>query len=83
MSFPVFIFRVRTSLEMAGTSTVKGEFFPVSLKSVAPVIPKNDKEKLHLVEDLMKINFGTLNVEEEDNGAGISGATLQRVGEYH
>ena len=39
---------------MAGTSAVKTEFLPVSLKSVAPVILIKDEEKLHVVEDLTK-----------------------------
>ena len=63
MSFPVFIFQVRTSLEMVGTRAVKVEFFPVSLKSVAPIIPKNDEDKLHLVEDLTKMGCEGLILE--------------------
>ena len=63
MSFRVFIFRVRTSLEMARTNGVKVEFFPVSLKSIAPIIPKNDEEKLHSVEDLTKMGYEGLILE--------------------
>ena len=42
---------------MAGTSAVKTEFLPVSLKSVVPVIPVKHEEKLHLVEDLTKMGY--------------------------
>jgi hypothetical protein len=31
---------------MAGTSVAKVEFLPVSLKSINPVIPENDHEKM-------------------------------------
>ena len=48
---------------MVGTSAVKTEFFPVSLKSVAPVIPMKDEEKLHLVEDLTKMGCKGLILE--------------------
>ena len=37
---------------MAKAVQVKVEFYPVSLKSVAPAIPKNDAEKDMLIEDL-------------------------------
>ena len=48
---------------MAGTSAVKTEFLPISLKSVAPVISIKDEEKLHLVEDLMKMGCEGLILE--------------------
>ena len=48
---------------MAGTSAVKTEFLPISLKSVDPVIPVKDKEKLHLVEDLTKMGCERLILE--------------------
>ena len=48
---------------MVGTSTVKTEFLPVSLKSVAPVLLVKDKEKLHLVEDLTKMGYKGLILE--------------------
>ena len=48
---------------MAGTSAIKTEFFLVSLKSVAPVIPVIDKEKLHLMEDLTKMGCEGLILE--------------------
>ena len=48
---------------MAGTSAVKTEFLPVSLKSVALVIPVTDEEKLHLVEDLTKMGCKGLILE--------------------
>ena len=48
---------------MAGTSAVKIEFFHVSLKSIALVIPVKDKEKLHLVEDLTKMGYKGLILE--------------------
>ena len=34
-------------------------------------------------DGVRRINSRALDVEERDNGAGISGATLQRVGGYH
>ena len=37
---------------MAKAVQVKVELYPVSLKSVAPAIPKNDAEKDLLIEDL-------------------------------
>ena len=40
-------------MEKAGT--VKLELHPVSLKSVIPVAPKNEKEKELLVEDLTRM----------------------------
>ena len=38
-------------------------FLPMSFKSVAPVNPVKDKEKLHLVEDLMKMGCEGLILE--------------------
>ena len=40
---------------MAGTSAVKVETRPVSLRSVLVVVPKKDEEKLQLAEDLTKM----------------------------
>ena len=40
---------------MAGTSSTKTEFLPVSLKAVVPIIPKVDDEKDQLIEDLTKM----------------------------
>ena len=48
---------------VVGTSTVKTEFLPVSLKSVALVIPIKDEDKLHLVEDLTKMGCEGLILE--------------------
>ena len=48
---------------MAGTSAVKTEYLPISLKSVTPVIPEKDEEKLQLVEDLAKMGCEGLLLE--------------------
>ena len=40
---------------MAKTSTVKVEVPLVSLKSVTPIVPKNEEEKQQLVEDLTRM----------------------------
>ena len=48
---------------MAGTSAVKTELVPVSLKSVYPVIPRDDDEKVQLIEDLGKMGCEGLLVE--------------------
>ena len=40
---------------MAGTSSVKGESRPVSLRSVPAVVPEDDEEKEQLAEDLTKM----------------------------
>ena len=48
---------------MAGTSIVKMEFLPISLKSVIPVILGKDEEKLQLVEDLTKMGCKGLILE--------------------
>ena len=39
------------------------EFFPVSLKSIIPIIPVKDEEKLHLVEDVTKMGCEGLILE--------------------
>ena len=48
---------------MAGTSTVKLEFLSISLKSVIPILPRKDEEKLQLVEDLTKMECKRLILE--------------------
>ena len=48
---------------MAGTSAVKTEYLSVSLKSVIPIIPGKDEEKLQLVEDLAKMGCEELLLE--------------------
>ena len=48
---------------MAGTSTVKTEYHLVSLKSITPIIPRKDEEKLQLVEDLAKMGCEGLLLE--------------------
>jgi len=48
---------------MAGTSAVKTEFFPVSLKSVAPILPKKDEKKTQLIDDLTKMGCEGLLLE--------------------
>ena len=48
---------------MVGTSATKTKFFPVSLKSIAPLIPVKNEEKLHLVEDLTKMGCEGLILE--------------------
>ena len=40
-------------MEKAGTIQV--EVYPVSLKSIIPIVPKDEKEKELLVEDLTKM----------------------------
>ena len=40
---------------MGKAGTVKVEVHPVSLKFVTPVVPKNEKEKELLVEDLTQM----------------------------
>ena len=50
-------------MSKAGTSAVKVEFIPVSLKSVYPAIPKKDKEKMQLVDDLTKMGWEGLILE--------------------
>ena len=47
----------------AGTSVVKVEFILVSLKSIYLAIPKKDKEKLQLVDDLTKMGCEGLILE--------------------
>ena len=48
---------------MVGTSAVKTKYHPISLKSVIPVIPRKDEEKLQLVEDLPKMGCEGLLLE--------------------
>ena len=48
---------------MAKVVHVKVELYLVSLKSVAPVIPKNDEEKEMLIEDLTKMGCEGLLLE--------------------
>ena len=48
---------------MAGTSTIKMKYHPVGLKSITPVIPRKDEEKLQLVEDLAKMGCEWLLLE--------------------
>ena len=48
---------------MARTSAVKTEFFPISHKTVYPVIPKKDEEKAQLIEDLAKMGCEGLLLE--------------------
>ena len=40
---------------MDRTRTVKVEMHPVSLKSVVPIVPKDEGEKRQLVEDLTRM----------------------------
>ena len=40
---------------MAGTSTHKVEYLPVSLKAVVPIIPTAEDEGNQLIEDLTKM----------------------------
>ena len=40
---------------MAGTSSTRPEFVPVSLKAVIPVIPTEDDESKQLIEDMTKM----------------------------
>ena len=40
---------------MATSSATKVEYLPVSLKAVVPAIPRTDKEKEQLIEDLTKM----------------------------
>ena len=56
-------FIIRGEMSKAGTSAVKVEFIPVSLKSVFPVILRKDEEKLHLVDDLTKMECEGLILE--------------------
>ena len=48
---------------MARAGAVKVELHPVSLKSVIPVMPGKDEEKLQLVEDLTKMGCKCLLLE--------------------
>ena len=48
---------------MAKAGHIKVELYPVSLKSVAPVIRGNDEEKKMLVEDLTKMGCEGLLLE--------------------
>src|SRR5450759_1222736 len=48
---------------MAGARAVRIELPSVSLKSVNPVIPKDDKEKEQLLEDLIQMGCGGLLAE--------------------
>ena len=48
---------------MGKVGTVKVEVHPVSLKSVIPVVPKDNKKKELLVEDLTKMRCEGLLVE--------------------
>ena len=48
---------------MMKAGCVKVELYPMSLKSVVPAIPGNDKEKKMLVEDLTKISCKGLLLE--------------------
>ena len=48
---------------MVGTSIVKMDFLSISLKSVTPIIPGRDEEKLQLVEDLTKMGCAGLILE--------------------
>ena len=48
---------------MAKARCIKVELYPVSLKSVAPAIPKNDEEKKMLIEDLTKMGCKGLLLE--------------------
>ena len=56
-------FAIGGDMSKAGTSAVKVEFIPVSLKSVYPIIPRKDEEKLQLVDDLTKMGCEGLIVE--------------------
>ena len=40
---------------MGRTRTIKVEMHPVSLKSIVPVVPKDEGEKQQLVEDLTRM----------------------------
>ena len=51
---------------MAGTSAAKGAYLPVSLKAIVPVIPKSDREKAELIEDLTKMGCEGLMVHPWD-----------------
>jgi len=48
---------------MAGSSATKVELFPVSLKSVYPIIPEIEEEKAQLIEDLKKMGCEGLILE--------------------
>ena len=48
---------------MVKVENVKVELHPVSLKSVTPIIPGKEEEKLQLVEDLTKMGCEGLLVE--------------------
>ena len=48
---------------MAGTSAAKVEYLPVSLKTVAPVIPESEEEKVQLIQDLEKMGCEGLILE--------------------
>ena len=48
---------------MTKLSTVKVELHPVSLKSVTPVMPRKDEEKLELADDLTKMGCEGLLLE--------------------
>ena len=50
-------------MSKAETSAMKVERFPVSLKSVYPVIPRDDEEKPQLVDDLTKMGCEGLILE--------------------
>ena len=50
-------------MSRAGKSVVKVEFYPVSLKAVAPIISKNEAEKSMLIEDLTTMGCEGLLVE--------------------
>ena len=48
---------------MVKARRIKIELYPVSLKSIAPAIPRNDEEKKMLVEDLTKMGCEGLLLE--------------------
>ena len=48
---------------MASASTINVELYPVSLRSVTPVVPRKEEEKLQLAEDLTKMGYKGLLVE--------------------
>ena len=56
-------FTIKKEMWKAGTNAMKVEFIPVSLKSVFPVIPRKDEEKLRLVDDLTKMGCEGLILE--------------------
>ena len=72
---------------MEKTESVKAEMPMVSLRSIVPTVPKDESEKLQLVEDLSQIGCKKLlaqflELEKWGDGARDLAGVLQWVGEH-